>query len=59
MPAVKVEQRALDLLNTFEKAGKSVSRVTININGRKIEIVLTTNKDADEYEGIDMHHGKT
>jgi hypothetical protein len=57
MSAAKVEQRALSLLNTFENAGKSVSRVTIE--GRKIELVLSKEKVVDEFEGIDMRHGKT
>jgi hypothetical protein len=57
MSATNIEQRALGLLNAFENAGKTVSRVSID--GRKIEIVLTANKKTDEYEGIDMHHGKT
>jgi hypothetical protein len=57
MSATKIEQQALRLLNTFENAGKSVSRVTIE--GRRIEIELTKVEDADEYDGIDMRHGKT
>jgi len=57
MSVAKVEQRALSLLNTFENAGKSVSRVTIE--GRKIELVLSKAQDVDEFEGIDMRHGKT
>ena len=57
MATTNIEQKALGLLNAFENAGKSVSRVTID--GRKIEIVLTGSRDVDEYEGIDMRHGKT
>jgi len=57
MSLTKVEQRALSLLNTFESAGKLVSRVTIE--GRKIELVLSKEQDVDEFEGIDMRHGKT
>jgi len=57
MSVTKVEQRALILLNTFESAGKSVSRVTIE--GRKIELVLSKEQEVDEFEGIDMRHGKT
>ncbi len=51
-----VEQRALDLLNTFERAGKAVSRVTVE--GRRIELVLATEQDSDEFDRIDMRHGK-
>ena len=57
MSVAKVEQRALRLLTTFEKAGKTVSRVTIE--GRKIEIVLSKEQVVDEYERIDMRHGET
>lgn len=53
----KIEQRALRVLNTFENAGKSVSRVTIE--GRKIEIVLRDKQDVDEFDRIDMRYGKT
>ncbi|MEB8387534.1 hypothetical protein OO012_09865 [Rhodobacteraceae bacterium KMM 6894] len=56
MSAAKIEQRALSLLNTFENAGKTVSRVTIE--GRKIELVLSKEHVVDEFEGIDMRHGK-
>lgn len=57
MPASKIEQRALDLLHTFESAGKLVSRVTIE--GRKIEIVLSKEQVVDEFDRIDMRHDKT
>ncbi|GAA6200234.1 hypothetical protein NBRC116599_14590 [Aquicoccus sp. SU-CL01552] len=51
-----VEQRALALLNTFERAGKAVSRVTVE--GRRIELVLASEQDSDEFDRIDMRHGK-
>ena len=57
MSSNRVEQRALRLLTTFENAGKSVSRITIE--GRKIEIVLTKEQDVDEFDRIDMRHGET
>lgn len=57
MAASTVEQRALRLLTAFENAGKLVSRVTIE--GRRIEIVLSKEQDADEFDRIDMRHGKT
>ncbi len=53
----KIEHRALRVLTTFENAGKSVSRVTIE--GRKIEIFLADEQYADEFDRIDMRHGKT
>lgn len=57
MSATNIEQKALRLLNAFEDAGKTVSRVAID--GRKIEIVLTRAKETDDFAGIDMRHGKT
>ena len=57
MPARKIELQALSLLNTFERAGKAVSRVIID--GRKIEFVLATRDDVDEFDRIDMRHGQT
>lgn len=57
MRSNKVEHRALRLLNVFESAGKSVSRITIK--GRKIEIILSKGQADDEFDGIDMRHDKT
>ncbi len=58
MARANIEQKALGLLKTFERAGKSVGRVTIE--GQKIELVLSKSvEDADEYLGVDMRHGKT
>ncbi|MCF3595461.1 hypothetical protein LZG00_15825 [Rhodobacteraceae bacterium LMO-12] len=57
MAATTIVKKALAMLNTFERAGKSVSRVIVE--GRKIEIVLLETKENDEFDGIDMHHGKT
>lgn len=57
MAAGNFEQKALSLVNTFERAGKKVSRITVE--GRRIEIELHTLEEFDEFEGIDMRHGKT
>ena len=57
MATRKDEEKALRLLSLFENAGKSVSRVAIE--GRKIELVLSKSEDEDEFEGINMRHGKT
>jgi len=57
MARSKIEQKALELLRTFERAGKSVSRVSVD--GRKIELFLADTKEHDEFEGIDMRNGKT
>ncbi|SDW15760.1 hypothetical protein SAMN04488001_0417 [Litoreibacter albidus] len=52
-----LEQKALSLLQAVEKAGKSVASVAIE--GRKIELVLSSGENVDEFERIDMRHGKT
>ena len=52
-----VEKKAISLLKTLEAAGKSVS--SIAVEGRRIEIVLTSGDRMDEFDGIDMRHGKT
>lgn len=57
MSASSIEQKALGLLTAIENTGKTVSR--ISIDGRKIEIVLAAYIGEDEFEGIDMQHGKT
>lgn len=57
MSISNVEKRALSLCTIFEKAGKTVNRVTIE--GKKIELVLSKEQEIDEFEGIDMQHGKT
>ena len=57
MAATTIEKRALNLLKAFEQAGKLVNRVSVE--GRKIEIVLAAPKLEDEFERIDMRHGKT
>lgn len=54
MAGSSIEQKALGLLNAFERAGKSVARVTVE--GRKIELVLSQVREADEFERIDMRH---
>jgi len=58
VPASKsnVELKALSLLNTFEKAGKTVNSITID--GRRIQLILTKGETVDEFDGIDMRHGK-
>lgn len=57
MSAAKVEQRAISLLNAFERSGRTVSRVTID--GGKIELVLSTEPTGDEFERVDMRYDKT
>jgi len=57
MAGSSIEQKAIGLLQAFEKAGKSVSRVMID--GKKIELVLEQSKAIDEFDRIDMRHDKT
>ncbi len=57
MAASKIERKALTLLNAFENAGKPVSRVIVD--GRRIELELSSFQDSDEFDRIDMRHGKT
>jgi hypothetical protein len=57
MATVSVEQRALNLLNAFEKAGKSVGKVVVE--GKRIELELHCTEAADEFDRIDMRYGKT
>ncbi len=57
MPQGKIDQRALSLITSFEKAGRSISRVTIE--GRRIELELSKEQDSDEFDRIDMRHDKT
>jgi hypothetical protein len=56
MARTAIEERALRALAAFERAGKSVSRVTLD--GRKIELVLKSSDELDEFERIEMRHGK-
>lgn len=57
MQRTKLEMEALSVLNAFERAGKIVSRVTID--GRRIELELATGENPDEFDRIDMRHDKT
>lgn len=45
------------MLNAFENAGKPVSRVIVD--GRRIELELSSIQESDEFDRIDMRHGKT
>lgn len=57
MAQTTIEQKALRLLNAFERAGKSVGRVTVD--GKRIELVLVELPAVDEFERVNMRHGKT
>ncbi|MBY6089506.1 hypothetical protein [Maritimibacter alkaliphilus] len=57
MAATSIEQKALGLLEAFERSGRAVRAVTID--GRKISLVLLGQQQDDEFDRIDMTHGKT
>lgn len=57
MATGSVEKKALGLLTAFENAGRKVSKIVVD--GRKIELVLHSAEPTDEFEGLDMRHGKT
>ncbi len=56
MAGLTIEQKALRALIAFERAGRSVRRVTLE--GRKIELVLSSEAEVDEFERIEMRHDK-
>lgn len=57
MAARTIEQKALSLLKILESSGKAVSGVVVE--GRRIEIMLASGESIDEFDRIDMRHGKT
>lgn len=57
MAKASMETKALSLLQAFERSGKSVTSVIVE--GRKIELVFSQPSPEDEFEGINMRHGKT
>ncbi len=57
MAQTTIEEKALRLLNAFERAGRSVGHVTGD--GKKIELVLVDPATTDEFDRIDMRHDKT
>lgn len=52
-----LEQKALSLLAAFEHAGRTVTKVVID--GKKIELELAICDASDDFDKIDMRHGKT
>lgn len=51
------EIQAIRLLKALEDAGKAVCGVVVE--GRRIELKLCEEQADDEFERIDMRHGKT
>ena len=51
-----LEQKALSLLAALEVAGKSVTSVAVE--GQRIEFVLSSGETVDEFDRIEMRHGK-
>lgn len=56
MSQANIEDKALRLLAAFEREGRPVGRVIID--GKKVELVLAERVQVDEFERIDMTHGK-
>lgn len=56
MSAAKLEQTALSMLRALERAGKPVSRITVE--GRRIEFEFAKGDDADDFDRIDMRYDK-
>ena len=57
MSGSNIEQRALSLVNAFEKSGRTVASITID--GKKIELVLAIAQSSDEFDRIGMRHDQT
>ena len=57
MSGSNIEQRALSLVNAFEKSGRTVASITID--GKKIELVLSIGQPIDEFDKIGMRQDKT
>ena len=55
--ATTTEQKAIRLLQAVERAGKAVSSVVVE--GRRIEVKFDGGQLVDEFERIEMRHGKT
>lgn len=56
MTRTTIEEKALRLLSAFERAGRTVGRVTVE--GSRIELVLSEASPLDEFERIEMRHDK-
>ncbi|MEO1172012.1 MAG: hypothetical protein AAFX94_08160 [Myxococcota bacterium] len=52
-----LEKKALSLLTALESAGKAVTAVAVE--GKRIEFTLASSETIDEFDRIDMRHGKT
>jgi hypothetical protein len=57
MSVKTIEQRVLSLLTSLESSGRFVTSVAVE--GRRIEFVLASGESLDDFDGIDMRHGKT
>ena len=55
--ATTTERKAISLLEALERAGKAVTSVVVE--GRRIEVKFEGGVARDEFERIDMRHGKT
>ena len=57
MSGGSVEKKALSLLAAVEQSGREVTRIVVD--GRKIELVIRAPDCLDEFDRVDMRHGKT
>lgn len=56
MSSATTEQKAIRLLHALERAGKAVSSVVVE--GRRIEVKFDGGLPSDEFERLEMRHGK-
>ncbi len=56
MSSATTEQKAIRLLQALERSGKAVSSVVVE--GRRIEVKFEGGLPSDEFERLEMRHGK-
>lgn len=56
MSSATTEQKAIRLLQALERTGKAVSSVVVE--GRRIEVKFEGGLPGDEFERLEMRHGK-
>lgn len=56
MSSATTEQKAIRLLQAMERTGKAVSSVVVE--GRRIEVKFDGGLPSDEFERLEMRHGK-
>lgn len=56
MATPDLERKALNMLKLLEGSGRPVARIVIE--GRKMEFEFVAGEAKDEFDAIDMRHGK-